>query len=210
MFHLYHRRKRDKNDKSRKAGKRGMQMSSQDSSHLNDRKSDETYLDLDASSRQPQSVYQVIKDSGGNSEVINHSGDTTMSPSQDYEYQDVSETGNPAIDDKMYLHLDHIDIPSRQPELAYQGITNPVDLMNSEMYTELDSKFRSNETEYQDVTRISGGSDQNCEYQVVLNDKFDNCNGSSSRKVPIPPPVEHDKGIHDSCGTYVNVKDQRI
>ena len=164
-----------------------MQMSSQDSSHLNDRKSEEMYLDLDASSRQPQSVYQVIKDSGGNSEVRNHSGDITSSPSRDYEYQDISETRDPAIDVKLYLHL---DISSRQPKSTYQGITHPADLMNSEMYAELDPKYRSKETEYQDVTGIglSDGSDQNCEYQVVLND-------NSSRQVPIPPPVEHDKGV---------------
>ena len=43
--------------------------------------------------------------------------------------------------------------------------------------------------------------------KFFLNDKFDNSNDNSSKQVPIPPPVEHDEGIQDSCGTYVNVKD---
>ena len=211
FFHLYHRRKHDNgtNDKSFKAEKRGMQIPSKDSCQSNVRNPDETYLDLDASSRQPQPVYQAMKDSGGNttSEVRSHSGDMTSSPSRDYEYQDVSETGDPADDDKMYLHL---DISSRQPESTYQGITSPVDLINSEMYTELDSTSRSKETEYQDITGNSHDSDQDCEYQVVLNDTFDNANDNTSRQVPIPPPVKRDEEIQDSCGTYVNVKDQRI
>ena len=218
-FHLYHRCKREHGDtgthgKSHKAQTRsqtrGMQMSSQDSSHSKVRNSNETYLDLHESSRQPQPINQPLKDSignpGDNKVTRRHSGNINASSSRDHEHQNLSQTAtNPSNNDELYLHL---NISSRQPESMYQGITSPADLINSEMYTELDPNSKSKEAEYQDVTGISHYSDQDSEYQEVLNDTFENSYDKSSRQVPIPPPVEHDETIQNSCGIYVNVKDQ--
>ena len=76
-----------------KAEQTGKHMSSQDSCHLNVRKSDAKYLDLDPSSRHPQPVFEAMQDSES------HSKDMNSSHVSDDEYENVSHTNIPSVDD---------------------------------------------------------------------------------------------------------------
>ena len=172
-----------------------MQLSSQDSCHSEVQKSDATYLDLDPLSRHPQPVYQAMKDSES------YSKDMNSSRASNIEYQNISQTDISSKDDKTYLHL---DISSREPQSTYQGLTIPDELMNSEMYTELDPTSKSAETDFQDLTSNNSNLDEDFEYQVVLNDTLKNASANYRSKVPNPPSVKRSARIQDN-NIYSNV-----
>ena len=143
-----------------------MHMSSQDFKHANDWNCDETYLDLDASSRQSQPVYQTMKDKFPVTILVKSGAIQGTLPRRPHEIANIWMFLKKVILQIMTKCI-FTSIPSRQPESSYQGITNPVAMMNSEMCTELDPKLDPNrETEYQDITGNSHDSDQDCEYQV--------------------------------------------
>ena len=119
--------------------------------NVNLEKDDGPYLDLDASTRQPQTEYQTIS----NYEFINSDNGTypegviSNSPlDENHEYQYIRDQNTVLKDEKPYMVL---DASSRQPNSVYQKVTNPKSLKQSDTYLALDPESRSKETEYQSI-----------------------------------------------------------